>query len=71
MRTRTIARSKHIEWTTFLTAKAPRARREKTMNKTKDEIEQIAEQVVDAVQAQGQWVMSGCVSFLALLAPSW
>jgi hypothetical protein len=33
----------------FATYKAPRARTEKAMNKTKEEIEQIAEQVVDAM----------------------
>jgi hypothetical protein len=43
------ARSKHIERIPFLTAKTQRARREQEMNKTKEEIEQIAEQVVDAM----------------------
>jgi hypothetical protein len=33
----------------FSTAKARRTRREKVMNKTKEEIEQTAEQVVDAM----------------------
>ncbi len=33
----------------FPTAKTPRPQREFAMNKTKDELEQIAEQVVDAM----------------------
>jgi hypothetical protein len=38
-----------IESNHFSTAKARRTRREKAMNKTKEEIEQTAEQVVDAM----------------------
>jgi ABC-type transporter MlaC component len=38
-----------IESHHFSTAKARRTRREKVMNKTKEEIEQTAEQVVDAM----------------------
>jgi len=38
-----------IEWVQFLTAKTRRARREDAMNRTKEEIEQIAELVVDAM----------------------
>jgi hypothetical protein len=42
------------------------------LNKTKEEIEQIAEQVVDAMlqgrlQAHGQWVMTGFAHFLCAL----
>jgi hypothetical protein len=43
------ARSKHIERIPFLTAKTQRARTEQQTNKTKEEIEQIAERVVDAM----------------------
>ena len=49
MRTSTIARSKHIKRIPFLTAKTQRARREQQTIKTKEEIEQIAERVLDAM----------------------
>jgi hypothetical protein len=40
---------RYIESSHFITAKARRTRREKAMNKTKEETEQSAEQVVDAM----------------------
>jgi GxxExxY protein len=43
------ARAHKIKSMHFLTAKTRKARREMAMNKTKEEIEQIAEQVVDAM----------------------
>ena len=42
----------------LLTAKTPRARREQAMNQGEEEIEQIAEQMVDAIKAHGEWVVS-------------
>ena len=38
-----------LDWNHFLTAKMRRARREETMKRTREEIEQIAAQVVDAM----------------------
>jgi GxxExxY protein len=46
---RSLLRTRQIEWIQLLTAKTPRARREQALNTTKEEIEQIAEQVVDAM----------------------
>ena len=46
---KTSSRSQQIECIQLLTAKTPRARREEGMNQTKEEIEEIAAQVVDAM----------------------